>query len=457
MKKITFSFFPFREVLGLSLKILFHKNKEIERMLSKKMAFSLMSLITLLAFAFAVPSVMAADITPTVSAVGDAYGAPIKVTVAFDVAVGLANVTPTTAVIKVTSVTNIGTQADVTDFTVTAKDTDLVAPGVQTDDKTFEFTLTEIGVPDDITQDGIVRRLIVSIAAGIKALDPASVDVSVAKSLTISLKVVTAPTAGISPTVVSIQRLRPGSQTVTGAFQEQVIPAESFDIRIVLSEHPNGIALDKTADENAKNLVEVENGVPSNLVIGAMFAQGGTGPGTFSPHPSEGQYANTLAGSPPFTDNGNVPVATSPDALYRQYRVTITPHQKKGPDEFYVKIRVKEFHDGGNRVRNTYIPASFDSEPNGREALRIKVKPITVNLKAGYRVAIPKEIFIPGGGYLIVAKSKGGSEVDTTGQDADRIKDAPRATFRTPAQLLYNVQEATLPNLATAVPQRCRG
>ena len=44
MKKITISVFPFREVLGLDLKILFHKNKEIKRMLSKKMAFSLMSL-----------------------------------------------------------------------------------------------------------------------------------------------------------------------------------------------------------------------------------------------------------------------------------------------------------------------------------------------------------------------------------------------------------------------------
>ena len=61
MKEIIFHFFPSARFLGLSLKILFHKNKEIERMLSKKMAFSLMSLITLLAFAFAVPSVMAAD------------------------------------------------------------------------------------------------------------------------------------------------------------------------------------------------------------------------------------------------------------------------------------------------------------------------------------------------------------------------------------------------------------
>ena len=67
VKKITFSvsptisFFPFREVLGLGLKILFHKNKEIERMLSKKMTFSLMSLITLLALGFVVSSAMAGD------------------------------------------------------------------------------------------------------------------------------------------------------------------------------------------------------------------------------------------------------------------------------------------------------------------------------------------------------------------------------------------------------------
>ena len=71
--------------------------------------------------------------------------------------------------------------------------------------------------------------------------------------------------------MVSIQRLRPGSQTVTSAFREQVIPAAPFDIRVVLSEHPNGIALDKTPDVNAKNLVEVQNGVASNLVVGTLF------------------------------------------------------------------------------------------------------------------------------------------------------------------------------------------
>ena len=61
MKEVIFHFFPSVRFLGLSLKILFHKNKEIKRMLSKKMAFSLMSLITLLALAFVAPSAIAAD------------------------------------------------------------------------------------------------------------------------------------------------------------------------------------------------------------------------------------------------------------------------------------------------------------------------------------------------------------------------------------------------------------
>ena len=61
MKEVIFHFFPSVRFLGLDLKILFHKNKEIKRMLSKKMTFSLMSLITLLAFAFVVSSAMAGD------------------------------------------------------------------------------------------------------------------------------------------------------------------------------------------------------------------------------------------------------------------------------------------------------------------------------------------------------------------------------------------------------------
>ena len=52
MKEVIFHFSPSVRFLGLSLKILFHKNKEIERMLSKKMAFSLMSLISITCLCF---------------------------------------------------------------------------------------------------------------------------------------------------------------------------------------------------------------------------------------------------------------------------------------------------------------------------------------------------------------------------------------------------------------------
>ena len=76
-------------------------------------------------------------------------------------------------------------------------------------------------------------------------------------------------TAGL-PKVVSIQRLRPGSQTVVSAFQEERIVAAPFNVRIVLTELPNGIDL---ADVN--NLVEVENGTVSGLVIGTLFARFG--------------------------------------------------------------------------------------------------------------------------------------------------------------------------------------
>ena len=70
------------------------------------------------------------------------------------------------------------------------------------------------------------------------------------------------------------------------------------------------------------------------------------------------------------------------------------------------------------------------------------------NLKAGYRVILPKDIVIPAGGYLVIVKDAGGSEV-VVPPNSPKV---PVATERTPAQMKYNVQEAAaLPNLATAL------
>ena len=65
--------------------------------------------------------------------------------------------------------------------------------------------------------------------------------------------------------MVSIQRLRPGSQTVVSAFQEAILPPEPFNVRIVLTEKWTG-DLAVPADRLA-----VTNGVASNMVIGVTF------------------------------------------------------------------------------------------------------------------------------------------------------------------------------------------
>ena len=238
------------------------------------------------------------------------------------------------------------------------------------------------------------------------------------------------------PQVVSIQRLRPGSQTVVSAFQEEKITTAPFDVRIVLTKA-------HTADPlNAVNLIEVENGVASNLVVGETFLRRnglgaevrdmGARGATSYPHPIEGMYehADTSGisanvpgreGSP--TDT--VPAANSDDWMYRQYRVTITPHQKSV--DFVIKIRVKEFHDGKAPIRRTYLaPVFVDSGhlKNGRDILSINVKGTARNLEAGYRVIIPKDWIIPAGGYLVIAQNAAGSEV-VTGPAATRASGEP--------------------------------
>ena len=432
-------------------------------MLSNKMTFSLMSLIIITALAFVAPSAMA----------------QVKVTVSGLTSVSHGGNAETPAATMVDIVVETDKNAAMPVLTAIVFDKD--GNTVDQTDNAVEFALNTgmentamkryitMTVPEQLngndTDSGadLPLRVVVTIPA-ISPSDPSD-DTAMSEIMYRAIAITRiVDTEGV-PTVVSVQRLRPGSQTVVAAFQEEIVTVPSFDVRFVLSEAHSEYDGGKTADENAKRLIEVDNGVPSNLVVGVPFARSflGTEVGnTLLPHPSEGMYeyaddvAPTLGLSPlGGTPADLVPTPTGTDEMYRQYRVTITPHAKKGDSAktFNVKVKVKNFHDGGAVRRLTYVSPGFGDSvhlPNGREILTVEVAYTAVNLKAGYRVAIPKEKFIPGGGYLIVAKSKDSSEVDATGQDADRIKGAPRATFRTPAQMLYNVYEAELPNLATA-------
>ena len=498
MKKIIFSFFHFREVLGLDLKILFHKNKEIKRMLSKKMTFSLMSLITLLALAFVTLPASAADpfdvtfegrtavtyavSTDTAVAIQDR---PQDTSVIVTIKSGL----PVAAMMQSVKafdknnlpITGVGNADESGDgVTAGAVILELTSASVDSGDANYDAdyqptsTMRKywIGIdPQAGVDDLIVAKVVVSVAE-LTTNDPTAVDDKGAlvttklKSYTrvITLTAVPTDTSDL-PKVVSIQRLRPGSQTVVAAFQEERIEPEPFNVRVVLSAPPHGIDL---ADVN--NFIEVENGTVSNLVTGVKFARIGqintdaadapVALGTLRPHPIEGMYAHNgdvtdgyapLQGVPEGFDDVTVPFANGVDDMYSQYRVTITPHIKSA--NFDIKVKVKSFHDNGAVIRYTYLPPGFGDSaflPNGRNILTIPVKGTARDLEAGYRVIIPKDWIIPAGGYLIIAQNTAGSEIDVLGQTADRTNDTPRATFRTPAQLLYNVIEmSSLPNLAT--------
>ena len=280
-----------------------------------------------------------------------------------------------------------------------------------------------------------IAKIIIEIQGGIMSTDPtlAAADAVSKEDVvrhTITLREA-ADTTNL-PKVVSIQRLRPGSQTVVSAFQEERLDAAqfpTFDVRIVITEKPR-------VYKNATDLrdlelgdIDVQNGTASAFVVGVPFSRHAQGANaaeqaeadnTLRPHPIEGMYEHAgdgaLAGVPAgVTGSGNVPMPTGTDNMYYQYRVTITPHQKSA--NFDVKIRVKNFNDGGTPLRNSYISPGFGESvnlPNGREILTVPVKGAARDLTAGYKVTIPKDWIIPAGGYLIIAQNKGSSEIDTS-------------------------------------------
>ena len=453
-------------------------------MMSNKWAFSLTTLITIFALAFAVTPAMAGPfeikITGPTKAnyAGDGTGAVtvnLKVSSGQPIADLVATAAPaTTDTITVTALDKDGFVIDLADTgtgTVAVLDlpkssdtpTDPVYAMKTPKEHQLQVTITPADADTGADVQPDIARVIISIKGAITSSDvtlAAADSKSKADAVRHTITLSTAADISMLPKVVSIQRLRPGSQTVVAAFQEEKITTDPFNVRIVLTGRPhkdNGEIRHLAVGD-----IDVENGTASDLVVGIPFARHAQGDGseaddTLRPHPIEGMYehagdgalAGVLAG---VAGSGNVPMPTGTgNSMYHQYRVTITPHQKSA--DFTIKIKVKNFHDGASPIRNSYVSPGFGESgnlPNGREILSINVKGAARNLTAGYKVTIPKDWIIPANGYLIIAKSKSNSRIDTSGQDADRTNDTPRATHRTPAQLKYNVYETgDLPNLAT--------
>ena len=422
-------------------------------MLSKKMAVSLTSLIIIFALAFVVPSAMAADdFDAKFSVDGTEPDSDIVVTLTFGANVGLtnaqaaANVDPAKSLLSARLVDVNGvvteliakTSPTIASTAITAKDINPGLTGRQTEGKVFEFTVPSAA------NTATMRKLLLSIKAGVMEADPLSAKSSKKGSLAVDL--IPAAAANTSrPMVVSIQRLRPGSQTVVAAFQEAEVMG-AFDVRIVLTE--KGFKPGKGDAINAAD-IKVDGGTASGWTVGVPFAQSGTGADTLVPHPLEGAYNHNIAtvpGADASATTGFVPAPTGTDLMYYQYRVTITPHRRAD----MVKVSVKEFHDNAKPFPNVYKPFNLDVKPNGREQLQLKVNVPKFNLGDGLRVYLPhsesaKITYANStAGHYILTKNKNGSHVNHFHEKDQENK----ADKQTPAQLLYNVRESgSLPNL----------
>ena len=432
-------------------------------MLSKKMTFSLMSLITLLAFAFVVPSAMAADdFDAEFSVVNRVYGTVIEVTVSFKEEVSLALVQAAEITVHVEDMNGMRTAIMVpTDGSATAaldstsgimaKDTNMAVAGTQTDKKQFMFTIAAASTGMDD------RKVHLFIPAGVARFAPEQLKVSKQAALSFDL-MGPIPVNTDRPNVVSIQRLRPGSQTVVSAFEEAKITG-AFDVKIVFTELPHDFKIAHIA---------VDGGKASALVVGVPFARLGDSfaaasptpdelASTIRPHPSEGMYAHDgggiLAGLPgavesPADGIDAVPLPTGMDNMYHQYRVTITPHRRAD----MVKVSIKEFHDNASPFPNIYKPFDIGNKKNGREQLRLPVATTTTALGAGFMFYLPHsegaQVTYANGtaGHYILTKDKVGSGINSFHEkDEENI-----AHKQTPAQLLYNVRASgSLPNLET--------
>ena len=136
-------------------------------------------------------------------------------------------------------------------------------------------------------------------------------------------------------------------------------------------------------------------------------------------------------------------LSTGRDPMLYPYVLTITPKYENKND---IVVKVKAFEDMVLPTPFEYTPPTREADyDEGMDKLTIKVgKEVLKAGTAGLEVVLAKELFIPSGGYLVVADDEAGSAITNPGG----AKDAPPVT-RTPAGLKYNLYAKALPNLET--------
>ena len=142
-----------------------------------------------------------------------------------------------------------------------------------------------------------------------------------------------------------------------------------------------------------------------------------------------------------------VPNATGRDDMLHPYVVTITPKYPAGKADIVLKIGAWE--DTALPTSNKYNPPRTDAGfMEGTHKITLKVgKENLPALASGTRLNLPhgEGAMIPANGFYLLTKNKDGSGINYSHEKDDENK----AHKQTPAQLLFNVRAAGIPNLET--------
>ncbi|MYC75178.1 hypothetical protein F4X10_05310 [Candidatus Poribacteria bacterium] len=406
-------------------------------MLSKKMAVSLTSLITIFALAFVVPPAMAGDFSTAITVGGNdvshedgeqrvtGTSVTLNVTfgrvVAFDGTAGDPNVsTGGTEAFQprdliVVAYNENGAVAPLTAGT----DTATIAAGSPANGMNYMVTLT---IP------AATRKLYVQIPQGqVGAADPTVDDADDAnekKDITIGF----IPTDAVTerPTVYKIALVGEAFSTITTA---------EFQIHVLLSEMPKEAIKDilDTGESTFVSSVELTSPGTTGPTFEAVDLNG-DGDTT---DPNEGAAIGTA-----------VPTTKTGDMLHL-YLVTL----KSKPGEKSVLIKVKDFsgmaRPAAGSPQDMYIQGAATTLVEGRQQLTVKTKrddPKTPKA-AGLKFGLPKDKVIPAGGFLVVTEDKGASAVHVP---PGAIDASPKPHERNQNELIYNViDDGDLPNLET--------
>ena len=426
-------------------------------MLSKKMAVSLTSLITILALAFAVTPAMAAEITISLK---DADGVTdgdqgdlsakdgIQVVAGTDVTLNV----KTDELFGQFPMADNGTDFDVSVFDIVSSATP--APTISATVADGAIVRSGDGKMYTVTLDGdtsgseVAAGTTVTVFLKANKLQSLTAGKAMHESALITLEyidrdqIVPAAVTATVPKVISIARADGESQPIAKA---------SLTFIITLSEMPKEFKKDKITLANAELFAFSAHGTvdspvtPDGATAGGtvLDADGITAAKDGNQHTgNEFTAIGTDADSP--EDGIQDDEATGYKGKLYRYAVTVKPSFAG-----HIKITVAQFEDlFGNKSAD---PAKKEQEFKVSDSLIVPEAG-----KAGIELGIPNDLIIPANGSLIVAKDDGdGTNTEEKVSESlimwpgDPKDTAAMIARRKPNLRTYNVIEANLENLAT--------